>query len=73
MMETRTGMATREGRWLSVDEAARRLGVHPNTVRKWADTGILPCWRLPGSGHRRFDPDAVERLRQGMQQAGRSG
>jgi excisionase family DNA binding protein len=39
--------------WLSVTEASERLGVHPVTVRRWAEAGELTCSRTPG-GHRRF-------------------
>lgn len=39
--------------WVSLSEAARILGVHPATVRNWADRGHLPSQRTPG-GHRRF-------------------
>jgi DNA-binding transcriptional MerR regulator len=24
---------------------AKKAGVHPNTIRRWADNGILPCKR----------------------------
>jgi len=39
--------------WLNLNAAARYLGVHPTTLRRWADQGDLPCLRTPG-GHRRF-------------------
>ncbi len=39
--------------WVSLGEAADILGVHPTTVRHWADSGDLPSQRTPG-GHRRF-------------------
>lgn len=39
--------------WLSLSEASDMLGVHPTTVRRWADAGSIPCLRTPG-GHRRF-------------------
>lgn len=39
--------------WISLRHAARILGVHPATVRSWADKGDLPSRRTPG-GHRRF-------------------
>ncbi len=55
---------------LNVRETARLLGVHENTVRKWADNGTLRCHRLPGSGFRRFDPAEVERVRTGMAWSG---
>lgn len=39
--------------WISLRHAAEILGVHPATVRNWADRGDLPARRTPG-GHRRF-------------------
>jgi excisionase family DNA binding protein len=39
--------------WVGLAEAARLLGVHPATVRSWADRGLLASQRTPG-GHRRF-------------------
>lgn len=39
--------------WVSLGEAARIIGVHPATIRNWADRGELPFRRTPG-GHRRF-------------------
>ncbi len=39
--------------WLSLKEASELIGVHPSTVRRWADAGTIPCTRTPG-GHRRF-------------------
>jgi excisionase family DNA binding protein len=44
-------------------EAALRLGVHENTIRQWANKGLLQAIRLPGSGFRRFPLDEVERMR----------
>jgi excisionase family DNA binding protein len=42
-----------QSEWVSLGEAAAILGVHPTTVRHWADSGDLPSQRTPG-GHRRF-------------------
>jgi excisionase family DNA binding protein len=39
--------------WISLRQAAELLGVHPATVRNWADKGDLVARRTPG-GHRRF-------------------
>jgi excisionase family DNA binding protein len=39
--------------WLTLSEVAEWLGVHPSTVRNWADRGHLPSHRTQG-GHRRF-------------------
>jgi excisionase family DNA binding protein len=45
--------------WLSLGEVAEILGVHPSTVRSWADNGRLPVHRTQG-GHRRFRRSEVE-------------
>jgi excisionase family DNA binding protein len=42
-----------DSEWVSLREAAEILGVHPATVRNWADRGNLPSRRTPGK-HRRF-------------------
>lgn len=46
---------------LTLGEAATRLGVHPATLRRWADKGDIEVVVTPG-GHRRFPQDEVERL-----------
>ena len=46
--------------WLGLDEAAKRLSVHPATLRDWADRGRIRSYRTPG-GHRRFrEADVLE-------------
>ncbi|MGE5221924.1 MAG: helix-turn-helix domain-containing protein [Omnitrophica WOR_2 bacterium] len=45
--------------WLSLSQVAEVLGVHPSTVRAWADQGRLPVHRTRG-GHRRFRRSEVE-------------
>jgi excisionase family DNA binding protein len=45
--------------WLSLSKAAQQLGVHPSTVRAWADHGYLPSQRTQG-GHRRFKRSDIE-------------
>jgi len=49
--------------WVSLKQAADILGVHPATVRNWADGGKLPFRRTPG-GHRRFSKDDLLRYAQ---------
>lgn len=44
--------------WISLGEAAKLLGVHPTTVRNWADQGDLPFRRTPGR-HRRFSREVI--------------
>jgi excisionase family DNA binding protein len=36
------------GEWLSLKEAAAMLGVHPATLRAWADAGRIPSQRTAG-------------------------
>lgn len=53
-----------EEEWLSLREAAEMLGMHPATIRLWADRNELPSRRTNG-GHRRFRRSDIEaRLRQ---------
>lgn len=53
-----------ETRYIGVREAARRLGVHENTVRNWAKRGVLVAARQAGSRTLRLDAAEVERLRE---------
>ena len=46
-------------KWLSLSAAAEVLGVHPSTVRNWADQGKIPVHRTQG-GHRRFRVSELE-------------
>jgi hypothetical protein len=43
---------------VSLSAAAVALGVAPATLRRWADSGRVPCDRTAG-GHRRFDVSKV--------------
>jgi excisionase family DNA binding protein len=45
--------------WLGLAETAEILGVHPNTLRRWGDQGLLPVHRTEG-GHRRFRREDIE-------------
>lgn len=47
---------------LSLTEAASLLGVHPATLRRWADQGDILVMVTPG-GHRRFPRSEIDRLR----------
>ena len=55
----------RAPRLLTISQAAAMLGVHQQTLRAWADKGLVPHAKLP-SGYRRFHVADIERLRREM-------
>lgn len=57
------------GEWLSLSEVAQILGVHPSTIRNWADQGQIPVHRTKG-GHRRFKQSEVELWQQSQRNNG---
>ncbi|TDA68033.1 MAG: IS607 family transposase [Clostridia bacterium] len=46
---------------LTISKAAKRLGVHPNSLRNWEKQGLIKPVRLPG-GQRRYSMDDLNRL-----------
>jgi excisionase family DNA binding protein len=50
------------GKKLTSREAARVLGVSEASVKRWADSGLLPMEKTAG-GHRRFRPEDVAVIR----------
>jgi DNA-binding transcriptional MerR regulator len=48
-----------DGRPLTVGELARRLGVHPATLRTWETENILRPERDRATGYRQYGPDRV--------------
>ncbi len=55
-----------EDRMLNIAEAAQILGIHKNTLRTWADRGIVPHIKLP-SGYRRFRLSEMRRMAREME------
>ncbi len=47
--------------WLGLRAASQQLGVHENTLRRWADQGMVLSRRTAG-GHRRFRPADLQVL-----------
>lgn len=59
------------GKKLTSREAARLLGVSEASVKRWADSGLLPAVKTAG-GHRRFRPEDIAVFRrEGLQETGR--
>lgn len=56
----------------SVSQLARQVGVKPDTIRYYEKAGLLPPPQRTPADHRRYDDDAVDRLRfiQGAQRLG---
>ena len=52
-MKTALAPLQTDTEWLGLGRAARLLGVHPITLRRWADQGQIAVMLTPG-GHRRF-------------------
>jgi len=48
---------------LGVRSAAKQLGVHENTLRRWEKEGLIDACRLP-SGVRRFRAEEVAQLQE---------
>ena len=47
---------------LTIAEVSRILHVHPNTLRRWADKGIIKSYSITSRGDRRFMPRDIERF-----------
>ena len=47
---------------LRVGQVARLLHIHPNTVRRWSNKGILKSYCICGRGDRRFKKEDVALL-----------
>jgi DNA-binding transcriptional MerR regulator len=50
-------------KYLRTSDLARAVGVHPNTVRRYADRGLLPPVEHSPAGYRRFTPRHLDCLR----------
>lgn len=44
---------------MTVRQVAQALHIHPNTVRRWSDKGILPSYCISARGDRRFKKEDV--------------
>jgi excisionase family DNA binding protein len=51
--------------WIRTPEAAQYLGVHIETVRRWAREGTIPAAKLGNRGGFRFKREDLDRFLEG--------
>ena len=47
---------------LNTTEVSRLLHVHPNTLRRWSNAGIIKTYRIGPRADRRFRQDDISRF-----------
>lgn len=47
--------------YLSPKEASERYNIHPKTLSRLADKGLIECMTMPGSNHRRYKASSIEK------------
>ena len=47
---------------LTTTEVSRLLNVHPNTLRRWSNKGIIKTYRIGSRADRRFRQDDIDRF-----------
>jgi excisionase family DNA binding protein len=50
------------GSMLTVTDVAKMLHTHNNTIRRWADQGIIKSYRINRRGDRRFRQEDIKRF-----------
>ncbi len=50
------------GPMLTIREVAQLLHIHSNTLRRWADQGIIRAYRITRRGDRRFRREDIARF-----------
>lgn len=60
-MSARARTADSDDPWLPLGAASRLVGVGPDTLRRWADSGRVQSYQTPG-GHRRFLRSSLEAM-----------
>jgi len=52
---------------LTTGDVGQLLGLHPNTVRRWSNKGILKSYRISPRGDRRFKREDIDGFLQGAE------
>ena len=60
--ESESNRRSDRGPWVTVQEAARLLNVHPNTLRRWGNRGFIRTFRVGPRGDRRYRRQDVDDL-----------
>jgi excisionase family DNA binding protein len=47
---------------IRLKQAAEMLGVHPETLRRWAQEGMVSYWAIGRGRYIEFDPKDIEAL-----------
>jgi len=47
------------GNMLTVQEVARLLHIHPNTLRRWSNRGLIKAYRITPRGDRRYQREEI--------------
>lgn len=55
-------MSNEEIKYMTVYEFASKIGVHPQTVRKWDREGVLKPHHVLPSGRRLYSEEQVEEI-----------
>lgn len=55
-------MSNEEIKYMTVAEFASKIGVHPQTVRKWDKEGVLKPHHVLPSGRRLYSEEQVEEI-----------
>jgi excisionase family DNA binding protein len=50
------------GNMLTIKEVAQLLHIHPNTLRRWSNRGIIRAYRITPRGDRRFKREEITRF-----------
>jgi excisionase family DNA binding protein len=51
-----------QSEWVRTPDAAQYLGVHVETVRRWAREGVIPAAKLGNRGGFRFKREDLDRF-----------
>lgn len=57
--------------FVTIKQAARFLGVSPNTLRNWHRDAKIPVYRNPISGYRLFKKSDLEELLRRIEESGK--